>query len=250
MYKHKQVHNPHRHIKPLPPDKLEQLLYGETIPDQHTKKRLEESRKGTLIMPSLQDALQSALQQQTITQTIAAWDDDNKPQAQPQPQPEQPKENTMKQLFQPSNGITRAIFNYVVEHPNCTREQVRAAIINLGYNKDSVSSLIAQNVRSGNFQEIDGKLSTTLTEYRPASYKGTKRGERKKASAIKKQVRIAKRQAILGTPIPTPAGITALTQPAAPAPMTLNAQYILDTLPIKQARELYDELHKIFGAGK
>ena len=38
---------------------------------------------------------------------------------------------------------------------------------------------------------------------------------------------------------------------AAPAAVTANdVDYLLNTLPIKQARDLYDALHKIFGSAK
>jgi hypothetical protein len=55
----------------------------------------------------------------------------------------------------------------------------------------------------------------------------------------------------IATPEPKSAGIAALQPVATPAPAPVvisnDVEYILSTLPIKQARSLYDELHKIFG---
>jgi hypothetical protein len=74
-----------------------------------------------------------------------------------------------------------------------------------------------------------------------------------KQSAAKKVVAkkvVAKK---IATPAPKSAGIAALQPVAAPAPapapmvISNDVEYILSTLPIKQARSLYDELHKIFG---
>ena len=242
MYKHKQRHNPHGHVRPLPPDKLEKLLHGEPIPDQLTRQRLEETRKGPLIMPSLKDALHAALQrkQNEITQdvhaTIAAWETDE------QPQPATTKEQTMSNNFtpKPRNGVSMAVFDYVLNHPNCTRTQLRDGIVNAGYKESSVSSLLTQNIRAGYFQEIEGKLTTTMTEYKPVSYKIKLKGASKKVYRKSKPRTQPSVEAVMPEVKPV--------APSAPAVAVHNdVDYILSTLPIKQARALYDELHKIFG---
>ena len=44
---------------PLAPDKLEQILYGTTLPDAHTKQRLEQARSNN--MPDIKTALLNAI---------------------------------------------------------------------------------------------------------------------------------------------------------------------------------------------
>ena len=123
----------------------------------------------------------------------------------------------------PRNGVSKAVFEYVRKHPNCTRAQLRDGIVNAGYKESSVSSLITQNLRAGYFQEIEGKLTTTMTEYKPVSYK------------LK----------VKGAPRVQP-----MAAPVATTVSRDEVEHILNTLPIKKARELYDALHNIFGERK
>lgn len=134
-------------------------------------------------------------------------------------------------------GVSQAVFNYVLNHPNCTRAQLRDGIVNAGYKETSVSSLITQNIRAGYFQEIEGKLTTTMPAYKPVSYKLKLKKEKNKVHRkIKPRTQ------------PSVEAVMPEVKPAAPAVAVHNdVDYILSTLPIKQARALYDELHKIFG---
>lgn len=132
-------------------------------------------------------------------------------------------------------GVSQAVFYYVLNHPNCTRTQLRDGIVNAGYKESSVSSLLTQNIRAGYFQEIEGKLTTTMTEYKPVSYKIKKKGASKKLHRKTKPRTQPSVEAVTETP------------KAMPVAVHNDVDYILSTLPIKQARALYDELHKIFG---
>lgn len=180
-------------------------------------------------MPSLQDALQAALdkkQASALHETISEWSQDE-----PQPQPQQEKKMQV-------NGVSRSVFQYVVDHPHSPRKQVRQALQRAGFSDASVSSLITQYVRAGFFQETDGKLVAAIAAYTPVPTK-------KQLAAIrakdKRKMRLQARQERA-----VPAIVKEVTLP----PVQSSAQQLLDTLPIKQARELYDELHKIFGGAK
>ncbi len=181
-------------------------------------------------MPSLQDALQAALdkkQASALQETITEWSQDD-----PQPQPKQEKQ------MQAHPGVSRSVFQYVVDHPHHTRKQLRQALQKEGLSDNSVSSLITQYVRAGYFKEVDSRLTTEFTSYVPVP---TKKQLATIRARDKRKMRLQARQERA-----VPAIVKEVTLP----PVQSSAQQLLDTLPIKQARELYDELHKIFGGVK
>lgn len=215
IYRHKQKHNPNSAVRPIPPDKLERLLYGKPIPDQLIEKRLEEARQGTLIMPSIQEALTAAMQKQ-IKQTVNEWDDTPAPKPEPQPSKEQAMQTGYEEL-----GVAQAVQKYVRDNPGHVRVQVWEGLAAHGYNRNSISSLINQNLRSGNFTEKDGMLYANFKEYRPV----------KPASKFMPPKKAAKK--------------TKAAPVAASAPTAADLRNALSV--IKQSKELYEELHKIFG---
>ena len=132
------------------------------------------------------------------------------------------------------NGVSRSVFQYVVDHPHSTRKQLRQALQKAGFSDASVSSLITQYVRAGFFQETDGKLVATTASYTPVP---TKKQLATIRARDKRKMRLQARQE---------RAVPAIVKEV----VVSSAQSLLDTLTIKQARELYDELHKIFGGVK
>ena len=237
--KHRNHTNPNFNIRPLSPAAVERLLYGESLPDKHTRERLQQARKEHA-MPDIKTALESALKT-----TIQEWANDDKPY-QPQEKAKMKlnvvKTQDNKVRFMPTNNVSRDTFNFVQQHPDSTRAEVVSALTGKGHNKASVTSLIGQYVRCAYFtQSSDGKLRCVLPEY-------------KSLPSTAKQMRLAKQ---LNTPKAKPkakatsAGIAALTPATTTAP--LNTQFdpkaLLNTLSVMQARALYDELKQIFGFG-
>ncbi len=240
----KRKHNPHNNAVVLGASEVERRLYGKALPDMHTEKRLAESRKGTLIMPSLQDALQSAIQKQTqnvLHETIAEWSDDEQKPA-PQPQPQE-KQTMTAQAFTITNNVSRATFDFVRDNPGLQHNEIKHKLVAKGYKDSSVTALISQLRRSGQIARLaDGTYHAAAKEYEPIKqfYKQakTKKPEVKNSVAKKPEAKsegIAALQPV-HTPVPAPAQV-----------VSNDVEYILSTLPIKQARSLYDELHKIFG---
>ena len=240
--KHRNHTNPNFNIRPLSAAAVERLLYGESLPDKHAKERLQQARK-EYAMPDMKTAMEKAL-----STTIQEWANDDKPNQQQEKQVNASthspnnfeKQPDGKVRFKETTGVSRAVFDYVNTHSGHTRVQVRNALIAKGYKKGSVDSLITQNVRSGIFlQDPNSKLYSLKTSYQSVP---STRAQRNlpKTSALKKAAPKVK----------TSAGIAALTPATtstpAPAPMT-DAQTILNTLSVIQARALYDELKKIFG---
>lgn len=259
--KHK--HAPFQHIRPMSPDRVEKLLYGETLPNQHNQQRLEEKRKGTLIMPSLQDALQTAIQKQTssvLHQTIQDWAQDDQPKTETKPEEKTVANPNPKlgKLFAETTGVSRAVFNYVKDNPNCLRKQAVDDLIANGFNATSVASLVTQNIRAGIFT-LDGHGRLHCNRQ---AYVSVPSGNKRKALAPMSARKTAKTKApkaktpkakvitLINAPKPTEQGIAALKVDAAPitAPTSnFDPQAFLNTLSIIQARALYDELKKVFG---
>ena len=224
-------------------------------------------------MPDLKTALELALQKSRV---LEQWDDDDvahrTPEAQhppaptltPVPAPTQTTtEKPMRHIGNITNNITRTTFDSVKLYPNMKRSAFSKHIAaKHGFHLSSVSATITQLMKAHYVaQKDDDTLVPLVAEYSPIS------------SSVKKQtlVRPGRKPTVVKNkrkPAPVApveaqesAGIAALPQPTvtlpfitraepvAPlAPFTITASYILDNMSVRQARELYVELHKIFGA--
>jgi hypothetical protein len=125
-----------------------------------------------------------------------------------------------------TSNSTRRTFDYVLNNPGLTRAQVILALEADGVLPKSSTSLLSTFIINGNVRETDGLLYAAQAEYAP-----------------------------LKRPTPTPQRIMAKdatpeapvqsVAPAEPEPFSVAA--ILDTLTVRQARAVYDELKHIFG---
>jgi hypothetical protein len=221
-------------------------------------------------MPDMRTALENALKS-----TINSWAEDDKPVTQPVNQ-NTPKENTMvnpnpvvkfekagdgRIRFVPSVGVTRAVFDAVHDNPGIPRQQLVDSLVAKGFKKSSVGSLITQNILGGIFK-IDGhnRLTTTVKEYAPVpttKKRAALRQAQKKAelAALKAASKTAKPKAVETKAVETKAttntpskGIAALkVDTGVLGVQVFDPKEFLNTLSIIQARELYDELKKVFG---
>ena len=256
----KRKHNPHNNATVLGASEVERRLYGKSLPDMHKEKRLAESRKELLTMPSLQDALQNAIQRNNsaLHNIIDAWEaDEPLPVQQPQPQEKQ----TMPSVtFPVTTNVSRATFDFVRDNPGLHHNEIKSKLLDKGFKDSSVTALISQLRRSGQIARLaDGTYHATAKEYVPIK-QVFKLAVNKKTAAKKPAKPVAKPtpKPVVKATEPKSEGIAALqpvaTLVSAPAPVSApmvvsnDVEYILSTLPIKQARSLYDELHKIFGA--
>jgi hypothetical protein len=188
-------------------------------------------------MPDLQTALSNVLNE---------WAKDDQPVTQSQPQPQE-KQTMTAQAFTITNNVSRATFDFVRDNPGLFHNDIKRKLTDKGYKESSVTALISQLRRAGQLARLaDGTYHATAKEYAPIK-QAHKQAKTKKPVAKKP---VAKKVA---TPEPKSEGIAALQPVAAPvttaSPVVISndVEYILSTLPIKQARSLYDELHKIFG---
>ena len=254
--KHRNHVNPNHHIRPLSADRLERILYGESLPDKHSKERLQEARK-EIVMPDIKTAMENALKS-----TINEWADDDKPVTQTQT-----KEKAMANLaptvnlthvapgkirFAPTVGVTEAVFNHVRDNPGQSRDQVIKNLVANKFKKSSVSSLLGQFIRTDYFvQDASGGLRVAFNEYKPLpSTKAQIRYFHAKKAALNRRAPktitlVTKKSKAIKAPKAQDAGIAAL-----PLPLPVNKfepGALIDSLSVMQARELYDMLKKIFG---
>jgi hypothetical protein len=136
------------------------------------------------------------------------------------------KETTMPHLIK--NNASRKTFNFVRDNPNTTRKNAINALTAEEISESTSSSLIGQFVRQGMIKSENGGLTVTQPEYTPlkALYE--------KKSVAKETVK--KKEALI-MQAPTMPEITQDTL----------VTYMLCRMSIVQARDMYEELKRIFG---
>jgi hypothetical protein len=125
-----------------------------------------------------------------------------------------------------TSNSTRRTFDYILHNPGRTRAQVITALEADGVLPQSSTSLVSTFIINGNVRETDGLLYAAQTEYAPL-----KRPKPAPERAMAKDA--------------TPEAPVQSVAPAEPEPFSVAA--ILDTLTVRQARAVYDELKHIFG---
>ena len=149
-----------------------------------------------------------------------------------------------KVTFPIKNNVTRATFDYVKLHPGTTAAAACKDLVKQGYKESSISALMAQFVRSGQaVRDNNHGYRVTVDSYIPmkASQKYAKK------TKVHTKVKPAK------TTTPHSEGIAAL-QPEATSKRAITTiirsrtpEDILNDMNVRQAKELYEYLKKIFG---
>lgn len=136
--------------------------------------------------------------------------------------------------FKPTNNVSRETFNCIRENPGLTRSQIGSLLEKKGFKKSSVISLATQFLKQGMIRSANGGLLVAQPEYTPV--KTTKSKKPSKDMLPKPQKAVAK-----------------VTAPPASA-IYISGLYaqstkeLLEGMSIVQAREVYDELKKVFSA--
>jgi hypothetical protein len=168
--------------------------------------------------------------QEEMSKILNEWDN-----------PEQPTEiqtmntTSTKQLFGVTNNVTRVTFEHVKNHPGHTASEVAHALVKRGYKPASVTSLMAQMTRQGMMRKDGLKYYVAQDEYTPLKARSTRKSQAKKA--------------VVGG-IATLPKIKPEIRPEIQPLVIPTAQDIVDTLTLREARELYNELCKYFGDEK
>lgn len=171
-----------------------------------------------------------------------------------------PKERKEKTMFKPTNNVSRTTFDFIARNPGLTLVQIGQALGAQGYKANSVTSLTGQMRRLGSVRRDEsGRHYATAAEFVPIKPSKLKAARLADAAARKAAKDRAKAKAA-----PDPAlklakvqskiaeGIegTMVNNHPVYAPVNLKRMStadMLETLSIAQARDLYDNLKKIFG---
>lgn len=125
--------------------------------------------------------------------------------------------------FRPTNNVSRDTFYAIKHNPGIARAALVPMLTSKGFNPKSVYALVRQMVAQGHVKDTDGKLVAMIPEYTPL--KAPPKTKVKAPPRVEPEI------------APMPPGLR----------FRATAAELLDTLSITQARELYDELRKIFG---
>lgn len=136
------------------------------------------------------------------------------------------------------NGVSRAVFDYIYENQGVQVDKVMEALVDCGFKRSSVGSLISQMVAQEMVERtVDGYLWPLVKEYRPLRSAKKKRISRPLAKALA----IAAKEY---RPLKSAKG-----QPDAPVVWMTSAK-VLETMSVKEAHALYLELLAMFGDAK
>lgn len=230
-------------------------------------------------MPDIKSALSAALLRApapvytnpVVQKTIKEWDDEGEKHfpinisvSPVQIKPVQtPMTTTKKQGRRVINNVMGETFNCIKTHPGLRNKDIATIMVEKGFKASSVTSVPSQLLHSGQVERRDMRYYALADEYQ-----SIKLSDKRKVSALKKQVsvlkKIAKSKGIADLPVQKPVqGLAALAAaPApAPAPMTMpvpapmpapavkefDPEAILNPLTVYQARALYNELKAMFG---
>jgi hypothetical protein len=133
-----------------------------------------------------------------------------------------------KNNFQTTNNITREVFNYVRDNPGLQRKDVIKNLSSRGFKDTSISSLIGQFFRQNKFKFIHGTgLAVVENEYTPLKSLSSFNNSKKVTKVTAKNKEVA-------------------TIEAVPVQHGVAVKAMLGRMSIIQAREMYDELKRIF----
>jgi hypothetical protein len=136
-------------------------------------------------------------------------------------------ETTMTQPHKKiTTNTTRATFNKILENPGATRAKIIDMLLQDGHKVASTSSLITQMLAKGNIRQVGSGVFVNQNEYQPM----------KRTTPVKRRVKAAP------TAVPE-----VKAEPAPQINSAWDADVMLNSLSIVQARALYDALRKIFG---
>jgi hypothetical protein len=118
--------------------------------------------------------------QTALSQALTQWE--------PQPEITEEKQmETKKNLFAPTNNVSRETFNYILHNKGCTVNDITKELTKKGYKESSVSSLAYQMLKQGMIRRReDGMLEALIPEYTPVKTRRPAKKKTKGKSTITK----------------------------------------------------------------
>ena len=126
------------------------------------------------------------------------------------------------------NGISRAVFDYINEHQGVLVSTVVRDLVDCGYKRTSISSLVSQMVANGLVERtVDGYLWPLVKEYR-SLWSVKRKSKRKPAKKV-------------------PVLVYEKELTVAEIPVRTTARQVMESMSVKEAHALYVELRSMFG---
>ena len=198
-----------------------------------------------------------------LEKVINAWE-----HPQPEPQPEIKMETTNTPVTAPAPAaptVTQILFEYIRSNPGKTTTEIEQSLPQI--HPQSISSLLSAMVRRHLVRKTGGKGKRQFggvyevsadTYMSPAeqlglgrgrwlSTKAKRKGEKRAYTRREKPVEPTIPEVVAAQPAPVHAPVPA----TAPTPMLPNlptAESVLNNMSVMEARRLYDEMKKLFGA--
>lgn len=166
--------------------------------------------------------------QEEMSKVLNEW---NKPVENNQPENTTMTQPVTKNQFGVSNNVTRITFDYVKNNPGVTATEAAVALGKQGFKASSVTSIMAQMARSGTMRKEKYKYFAVADDYTPIK-------------VWKKTDKTLKVEKAIAT-------VEKLAEKAWQGPKekpTITVQSIVENMTMREARELYNELGKYFGA--
>lgn len=126
------------------------------------------------------------------------------------------------------NGISRAVFDYINENQGVPVSTVVRDLVDCGYKRTSISSLVSQMVAKGLVERtVDGCLWPLAKEYR-SLWSVKRKSKRKPAKKV-------------------PVLVYEKELTVAEIPVRTTARQVMESMSVKEAHALYLELRSMFG---
>ncbi len=182
--------------------------------------------------------------QSELSKVISNWEE---PEVNTTPAP-----TTRPFNFVETKGTSRAVFDYILSNPGQTRTEIYDGVAALGHSRPTVQTLVTQMLRQKRITETDSGITSNYNEYTPLKSWATwqrmeqkaKRADTTKAAraakAAKDAARAAAKKAAAIAPTPE-------IKPAPPLPSDTEVEDFVNSLTLKQAKAVYEELKKVFG---
>jgi hypothetical protein len=190
------------------------------------------------VMPDLQTEL---------SKVIHAWET---PTVQTQPTTPAARSH----YFKPTNNVTRRTFDFVRDNPGLPRARINNEMVRLGFNYKSVSALLGEMIRQGLIRNNNDALFVTQAEYTPLKQRVVRKTKPAPAPVVQAVAPKPKRKYVRRNAVAKAAAYeahenynpTALDDRVVPH-KEFSAEDWVNSLTLKQAKAVYEELHKVFG---
>lgn len=189
--------------------------------------------------------------QSELSKVISTW---SEPEVNTAPTPA-PTRAPRAHNFVETKGTSRAVFDYILSNPGQTRQEIYDGVAALGHSRPTVQTLVTQMIRQKRVTETDSGITSNYNEYTPLKAWATwlrmeqkaKRAENTKAAraakAAKDAARAVAKKAVKVAAVPE---VKATPIPAVVAAPEFNAETFVNSLTLKQAKAVYEELKKVF----